>query len=216
MSNENKIKILIPNILTSVRLVLTPIIIILGLLDKMNLVLVLILIAALTDLFDGMLARKFHTVSELGAKLDAISDKVFAIGITLSLINKLSFIKYILILEIMIGILNLYVYYKTKKTKSLMIGKIKTVFLFTLLVLCFFHIFFNKIVLFKLLVNGFSYATINLQILSIIKYVINYFEISDEEPTIEKDKEENKEIEKTITIDSLKNLAFDVEDDDIY
>lgn len=36
----------------------------------------------LTDMIDGFLARKLHQESEFGAKLDSISDVIFAVGIT--------------------------------------------------------------------------------------------------------------------------------------
>ena len=219
MKKEKKIKVLLPNILTASRLVLTPIIIFCGITNNMKIVLILVVIAALTDMFDGKLARKFHTVSDFGAKLDAVCDKVFAIGITLSLINKFSFIKILLAFEIIIACINLFIYYKKKVAKSLMIGKIKTVFLFTLIVMCFFNIFFSKINILDNLIYGLTCTTINLQILSIVKYIINYFNINidqddDNDNNIITENEE--EIEKTIMIDNLKDLSYDYEDDNIY
>ena len=83
-----KAKVLIPNILTLSRLILTPIIIILGLLKKYKISLILVIIACITDLFDGKLARKWNTVTKTGAKLDALCDKIFAIGLIACLINK--------------------------------------------------------------------------------------------------------------------------------
>lgn len=81
-------KVIIPNILTSSRIFLTPVIIILGFLGKYHLVVFLAIICALTDLFDGKLARKWNTVTTKGAKLDAVADKVFCIGLTLCLVKK--------------------------------------------------------------------------------------------------------------------------------
>ena len=40
----------------------------------------LYVIAGLTDIVDGWVARKTHTVSEFGAKLDTIADIVFVIA----------------------------------------------------------------------------------------------------------------------------------------
>ena len=105
----------IPNLLTLTRIVFTPIIIILGLLNKTNLVIILAVICALTDTFDGKLARKWNTVSEKGAKLDAVADKVFGIGLLLSLITFKSQLLFLLILEIIISISNLYYYYILNK-----------------------------------------------------------------------------------------------------
>ncbi len=47
--------------------------------------LVLFVIAALTDLFDGMLARKLHAETAWGATLDPIADKILVCGTILGL-----------------------------------------------------------------------------------------------------------------------------------
>ena len=163
----------IPNLLTLTRIVFTPIIIILGLLNKTNLVIILAVICALTDTFDGKLARKWNTVSEKGAKLDAVADKVFGIGLLLSLITFKSQLLFLLILEIIISISNLYYYYILNKTESLMIGKIKTTALFMTIISCMINVYFSKI---GFVTNGLIYATMNLQILCIIFYYKNFLD----------------------------------------
>ena len=75
----------LPNMLTGMRIVLTPIIIALGIMKQIELVIVFATLAALTDCLDGLLARKWNSVSEIGAKLDAVADKIFAIGLCLCL-----------------------------------------------------------------------------------------------------------------------------------
>lgn len=168
-----KAKVLIPNILTLSRLILTPIIIILGLLKKYKISLILVIIACITDLFDGKLARKWNTVTKTGAKLDALCDKIFAIGLVACLINKFKIFIPLLILESIIGLFNLFAYYKTNSNDSLMIGKIKTNFLFITISLGFstlFTKFFTK------LIPGFSIMTINIQILTFISYIINFYD----------------------------------------
>lgn len=168
-----KAKVLIPNILTLSRLILTPIIIILGLLKKYKISLILVIIACITDLFDGKLARKWNTVTKTGAKLDALCDKIFAIGLIACLINKFKIFIPLLILESIIGLFNLFAYYKTNSNDSLMIGKIKTNFLFITISLGFstlFTKFFTK------LIPGFSIMTINIQILTFISYIINFYD----------------------------------------
>ena len=93
------IKKYIPNILTSLRLILTPIIIYLGLTDHYKVLIGLAIVTALTDSVDGYLARKFDATSELGAKLDAIADKSLAIGLLIILIIKKTSFFYVLVLE---------------------------------------------------------------------------------------------------------------------
>ena len=84
----NQLKKYIPNILTLSRIILTPLIVYLGLTNHINILIGIAIVVALTDYFDGMLARRWHVVSSLGAKLDAISDKVLAIGLLIILIYK--------------------------------------------------------------------------------------------------------------------------------
>lgn len=48
--------------------------------------LIIMLVAASTDLFDGAIARKFNQVSDLGKMLDPLADKVMHCGALLSLV----------------------------------------------------------------------------------------------------------------------------------
>lgn len=206
-----KYKSNIPNILTISRIVLTPVIIILGLLGKHRLVLILAILCALTDLVDGRLARKWNVVSKTGAKLDAVADKIFAIGLTACFVRNFAILIIPLILEIVIGLTNLYYHYKTEKTTSLMIGKIKTTFLFISIIVALINSLFNKN---WIIMNGFIYATINLQILSLISYFINFLEnIKEEELSVEDNITHNEIMsedlndDKTIEIESLIDLT---------
>jgi len=70
----------LPNILTIFRIVITPLLVwlLIGF-DGFTLHLVavvLFLVASLTDLFDGMLARKLQVVSEFGKFMDPLADKI--------------------------------------------------------------------------------------------------------------------------------------------
>lgn len=100
MNSKTQFKVIFPNILTTSRIVLTPIIVIFGLFNNIKVAIILTAIAALTDLFDGYLARKWHVTSSVGAKLDAVSDKIFAIGIVLSLVRNVHLLILILLLEV--------------------------------------------------------------------------------------------------------------------
>ena len=46
----------------------------------------LLVIGALSDLFDGALSRHFHATSEFGKVLDPIADKIFVLGVVASLV----------------------------------------------------------------------------------------------------------------------------------
>lgn len=69
----------LPNWLTLSRILVIPIIVVLVLMDNLTaqwFALSLYIVAALTDFFDGYLARKMNAVSSLGRMLDPIADKL--------------------------------------------------------------------------------------------------------------------------------------------
>ncbi len=163
----------IPNILTSTRILLTPIIIYLGLTNQLEILIGIAIIVALTDYFDGHLARKWNVQSSFGAKLDAVADKVLVIGLlTILIIQNHSFF-YVLALECFIASLNLYFYLKKGIANSLMIGKIKTWVVFTTIIIGLLDLFFA----WQIKVNYLIYFTVVWQIGSLISYIKNYIDL---------------------------------------
>lgn len=71
----------VPNIITITRLFLVPVIIWLIVADKPFTAFVVFLVAGLTDALDGFLARRFGWQTELGAYLDAITDKALLMSV---------------------------------------------------------------------------------------------------------------------------------------
>jgi cardiolipin synthase len=71
---------LLPNALTISRLLLCPVIVYLFLGGKYLPGLALFMVACITDFLDGYLARRFALESPLGAVLDPVADKVFALS----------------------------------------------------------------------------------------------------------------------------------------
>lgn len=88
MINKNTIKenITIPNILSLIRIII--------ILPFVNYFLekdyltsaILLALSGLSDMFDGMIARKFNQISPLGAILDPIADKLTLIAIVICLL----------------------------------------------------------------------------------------------------------------------------------
>ena len=83
MQNQNQIRkdepsnkiITIPNILSLFRLCLIPVILWLYLGQQRNLLAGCVLVlSGVTDIVDGLIARRFHMVSDLGKILDPIAD----------------------------------------------------------------------------------------------------------------------------------------------
>lgn len=76
----------IPNWLSFIRIALIPVFMILFIKGQILVAVIVMALAALTDLFDGKIARKFNQVSNLGKLLDPIADKLSQMAIVIVLI----------------------------------------------------------------------------------------------------------------------------------
>lgn len=76
----------IPNWLSFIRIALIPVFVVLFLKGYVLIAVIIMICAALTDLFDGKIARKFNQVSNLGKLLDPIADKLSQMAIVVVLI----------------------------------------------------------------------------------------------------------------------------------
>lgn len=133
---ETRIK-QIPNLLTLSRLISPLIIIPLALSGNLLLVGVFTCLFGLTDLFDGIIARKYNVTSEFGRLLDACTDKVFAFSLILPLLFTNPILIINLILEGVISFVNVKSNINGNKPKTIFLGKIKTTVLFILLSLSY-------------------------------------------------------------------------------
>src|ERR1700753_2667103 len=69
----------IPNLLTLLRMLLIPFFLLASFRGQLVLAFVLFVRAAITDTFDGLIARRFNQRSRLGAVLDPAADKTMMI-----------------------------------------------------------------------------------------------------------------------------------------
>lgn len=94
----------IPNWLCFLRIALIPVFSVLFIKEHYIIAFVLMIIAAVTDLLDGKIARKYNMVSNLGKILDPIADKLSQVAIVIILIFKFwsfeGILKYLLFLFI--------------------------------------------------------------------------------------------------------------------
>ncbi len=70
----------IPNALTLIRILLTPVIVWLLLDSRLNYALIVFFIAGSTDALDGLIARVLHQKTKLGAYLDPLADKLLLVS----------------------------------------------------------------------------------------------------------------------------------------
>ena len=91
----------IPNWLCFLRIALIPVFSALFIKDHFLSAAIIMAIAALTDLFDGKIARKYNMVSNLGKMLDPIADKLSQMAIVIILLYKFWDITYFKVLLFM-------------------------------------------------------------------------------------------------------------------
>ena len=166
-------KKVIPNILTILRILITPLIIYFGIQKQILVLIILGSIIAFTDFLDGKLARCWNVTSTLGAKLDAIGDKCLALSLLVILIFYNHSFFYVLLLEGFISVFNIFVFYKFHVVQSLLIGKLKTWVIFITIMLGFSNILLNGLIP----IHIFVLLTVLLQIASLIQYINHYIVI---------------------------------------
>ena len=91
MKKNNSILSIIPNVLTlfrSLAAIILPIIIIYG--DEIGALIAtpILILAGISDYFDGFFARKYNVISNFGKVLDPIADKLLVIGVIFALASE--------------------------------------------------------------------------------------------------------------------------------
>ena len=137
----NKDEILtIPNLLSLFRLLLVPVIIWLYCV-KQNYIgtIAVFTLSAVTDIADGIIARKFNMVSDFGKILDPIADKVTQGSLIICLIIKyklmLALIGIFLLKEITMAVLGYFVIKRNNNVNSAKWhGKVNTILLYAVMV----------------------------------------------------------------------------------
>lgn len=132
---------LTPNILSGSRIVLLGLILYVYIkLENIFIYSCLIILAGLTDYFDGLLARVKNMVTDLGKIMDRSIDKVFTIPILILFLNFENYFSYFTIIYIVVDTIALMStlhasLYLKKLTPSNAIGKIKFILIFLALLL---------------------------------------------------------------------------------
>lgn len=119
----------IPNLLTASRLFSPLVIIPVALCTNVIATFIIASLFALTDAFDGKIARKYNLKSKLGAMLDPVTDKLFALGLLIPNIVLFPIMTTsIIALEGVIGVINSCSTLKGNEPNSNLLGKTKTTF----------------------------------------------------------------------------------------
>lgn len=175
LKTPGKRKKQIPNILTASRLLSPLLIIPAAITGNTALAAGAALGFGLTDLVDGKLADKLDARSELGADLDAFTDKIFAGTLLIGGAIFNPFLLANIALELMIAGINLKQKFSGKEPKSTQVGRVKTWFLFGLGGL---GIIAPALNLAPALLPGLALATAAMQGATIVSYIKKYDETS--------------------------------------
>ena len=133
----------IPNVLTIFRLILVPVFVIVFRQGKTQWALAVFCLASLTDMLDGILARKLNLITDFGKLFDPLADKLmvltalFCQGMTGVFPWEAIFIVLIKELVMMAG--SVYMLGKGVVVYANFFGKTATVCFITSLILSFFH-----------------------------------------------------------------------------
>lgn len=178
MDNANyKDKILtIPNLLSFFRLCLIPVMIWLYMVqENYGLTTLVLLLSGITDVVDGIIARKYNMVSDFGKAFDPVADKLTQVAVMFCLVTRFPWMILPLVLlvikELFTGITSLLTIRKTGKVEgAVWHGKITTVLLYTMMGihLIWFHI--------PPLVSGFLIGiSTGMMLLSAVGYAMRNF-----------------------------------------
>ena len=201
----------IPNMLTILRFILIPFIVVLILKEKFLDAFILLTISSLSDVLDGRIARKFNLVTDIGKLLDPLADKANQISVLVSLvIIKVIPIWIVVILFIKEFILIAgasWLYGKKVVVSSKWYGKMTTVIFYLAIVSSFFIRIFNFKVQFDIYLY---YIGVALAIFSLIMYFKDFYQ----DGYVKEIKDDNnvKQQDKYIKEDS-KEKQHDIKDD---
>lgn len=129
----------LPNLLSLLRLVMIPQLMWLYL-EKQDYLwtFLLLILSGITDVLDGIIARKFYMISEFGKVLDPAADKLTQVAMLYCVATIYSEIRFLLLLlvvkELITGVMSLYAIKKTGSVQGAeWHGKVVTLLLYTLI-----------------------------------------------------------------------------------
>lgn len=137
----------VPNILTIIRFLLIPIIVIFAFQDDYIATIIVLTISGLTDVLDGYIARKYNLISNFGKLMDPLADKMTQVALlgTLSIqkIIPIWIIVVVIIKEFLMVSGASFLYGKELVVSSKWYGKLTTVLFYVAIVCSLFTQYWN-------------------------------------------------------------------------
>ena len=137
----------IPNILTVSRFALIPFIVSSLIIEEYVIAVILLIISAITDILDGLIARKYNIISNFGKLVDPLADKALQVSILITLVFKniipLWILVVIFVKEMLMVAGASFLYGKDLVVSSRWYGKLSTVLMYLAMVSSFLINFWN-------------------------------------------------------------------------
>ena len=154
------------------------------------------IVASLTDMFDGKIARKYNLITNLGKFLDSLADKMLIIGVLLAFVelHRVSawWVMVICLREFMVTGIRMLASQKGVVMAAKMIGKVKTTFQMIAIIWLMFEPTINKVITYlfnvdpsnpvKIIGDVFFYLCVLMTIISGMDYLLknlSYFKNAD-------------------------------------
>ena len=171
----------IPNVLTMLRLVLIPVFVVVffGAPDGQDRIAALVVFAAasITDMFDGMLARKLNQITDFGKLFDPLADKVMVVTAMVCQAIAGVFPWWIIAIvaakELIMFLGGIFMLSKGVVVYSNYVGKTAQVFFILALLLSFFHpsLLANNVCLFGITIDVLLlWITVALSLVALVVY----------------------------------------------
>ncbi len=137
----------VPNILTIIRFLLIPIIVIFAFEDNYIATIIVLTISGLTDVLDGYIARKYNFISNFGKLMDPLADKMTQVALlgtlTIQKIIPIWIIVIVIIKEFLMVSGASFLYGKELVVSSKWYGKLATVLFYVAIVCSLFTQYWN-------------------------------------------------------------------------
>lgn len=166
----------VPNIISIMRICFIPFIIYYYQMNNFPFMLMILIISGLSDILDGIIARKFNLITDLGRILDPLADKFTQIATCYCLMSRYKtmviFFIVLLFKETIMAILGIIVIKKKETQNSKWYGKLSTIMIFITIIihLLYPQISYNLSLLIIII-------TICFMIFSLVNYLYYYYKI---------------------------------------
>lgn len=176
----------VPNILTTVRIVLVPLFLVFLLVDSMQhfiWALVIFSVASITDFLDGQIARRYGLVTKLGKLIDPLADKILTVSafVALTYLRMISpwIVIAIIAREFIISIFRAVAASEGKVIAASVYGKFKTVFQMATIIAILLSPEWTALSTYRI-TDGLAVLTLIITVVSAADYIIKNLDVLKE------------------------------------